>query len=391
MQRANQRKIQMKRITKIIIPLVILLAGFGIMKLLLSLREAPDRKSHEIKPKIVSVEEIRLESINTEIIAYGRVQSVQPIELYSEVSGVLMAGDYPFRPAQRFKKGDLILKVDDRQAILELNSKKSELLTALAVFTSEIKSNFPDEYKLWQDYFDGCGFDRKLSQLPETSDSRIKLFLSRFNVYKLYFSARDLEIKLEKHFFYAPFDGSIISTNLRAGSTVRPGTLIGEIIDIGRLEIEARVAAEDIQWIDKRKPVEITSTEFSGKWPGTIKRIGSAIDDRTQTVQVFISIDSNTELPAIDGLFLEANIQGKAIDRAVKIPKKAVYNTEFVYLIDNGKFEYKKIFIARNGINSVIVNGGLHDGDTLVVDVLQGVAQGDAAKARAVSFGEESE
>lgn len=375
----------MSKVTKIIIPIIILLGGFGLMLLLLGMRGNSPRKPAAPRPKIVSAELVKLQDLPTEITAYGRIRSAQPIEIYSEVSGVLMSGDIPYQPAQSFKKDDLIFKIDDRQAILDLNSKKSELLNALAIFISEIKSNFPEDFKIWQDYFDNCGFNSQLAPLPEAADSRIKLFLSRFNVYNLYFAARDLEIQLEKHYYYAPFRGSVVSTNLRVGSTVRPGSLIGKIINLEDVEVEAQVAVEELPWIDSSKPVEFASSEFSGKWSGWIKRIGSSVDDRTQTVNIFMSIKSNSRLPLIDGKFLEAKIGGKIVEDAFSIPRSAVYGENIVYKVKNGVFENAAISIAKNEPGSIIADGGLSDGDTLVVDVLQGVSPGMAAQARIVS------
>ena len=142
----------------------------------------------------------------------------------------------PFRPAQSFSRGDLLLKADDRQVKLDISSRKSEFLTALAVALAEIKSDTPDEYKAWRDYFDAIEFDEKLAEMPATDDPRIKLLLSRLNVYKLYYDIRDLEITLEKHHFYAPFDGSIISADMREGTTARGGSHLGRIINLEELE-----------------------------------------------------------------------------------------------------------------------------------------------------------
>ena len=159
-------------------------------------------------------------------------------------------------------------------------------MTALATVLPEIKVDFPEEYDTWQNYFDQVEFNQKLTPLPEAANQKIKLYLSRFNVYKLYFQVRNLEILLNKHFFVAPFTGSIVSADLRIGSTARPGTKLGEIINLDNLEVETPIAAEDIQWIDQETRVKFTSSEMSGEWTGKIKRIGKSIDEVTQTLPV---------------------------------------------------------------------------------------------------------
>lgn len=375
----------MKRSMKIILPIGIVLVGFLAMMFFLNMKTDPPRRDAQQQPKVVDTKIVKLETLPTRITAFGRVTSAQPVNLYSEVQGKLESGVVTFRPAQSFKKGDLLVKIDDRQARLQLNSAKSDLLTALAMVLPEIKVDFPDEFQKWQDYFDNCEFENSLQSLPEIGNPKIKLFLSRFNVFKLYFSARDLEIRVEKHYFYAPFDGSIVSADLRVGSTARNGSLLGEIISLESLEIKLPVPAADISWIDDRAPVTLTSAEIERSWNGKIVRIGSNIDDRTQTVQVYVAVDGGDNIDLLSGGFLEADIPGRSIDNAFALPPKAIYNDRYVYVIVDGKLEARDIVILRREANRVLIDGGVENGDVLVVEIMQGVAPGMPARSKAVT------
>ncbi|MFN2128300.1 MAG: efflux RND transporter periplasmic adaptor subunit [Anaerolineales bacterium] len=366
----------------IVWPIGILVIGFILMQVLLSLRSEPPRRIPQARAKIVKADVVQLNPVASSIIAFGRLTTAQPVVLYSEVNGVLMPGDVTFQPAQSFQKGDLLLKVDDRQARLELNSAKSDLLTALAIVLPEIKVDFPEEYQIWQAYFDKFTFDNKLETLPETKNQKIKLYLSRFNVFKLYFQVRNLEILLNKHYFYAPFSGSIVSADLRVGSTARGGTRLGELINLENLEVEVPVPSPDIRWIDRDRPVLFTSTEIEGEWKGRIKRIGKTIDQRTQSLQVFMTVNKNGEEGLYNGVFLRAEIPGLVIPNSFVIPRKALYNEKYVYLIKLVRLDYREVEIARKEADSIILTGGIQNGDTLVTDVLQGVAPGMPASVR---------
>lgn len=352
------------------------------MKILLSFRDEQPKRPHIPRSKLVEAGIIQLGNVFPTITAYGRLTSTQPVKLYSEVSGTLLKGNIPFLPGQSFRKGDLLIKIDDRQIKLDLNSTKSDFLSALAAVLPEIKVDFPGEFSIWQSYFNSCSFDKKLPPLPEASNQQIKLFLTRFNVYKLYFTASNLEILLEKHSFHAPFDGTIVSTDLRVGSNARTGTSLGEIINLEDMEVEVPVPAEDIEWIDYEEPVLFTSTELSGTWHGRIKRIGRSIDAQTQSIPVFLTVDRTESVRLFDGLFLKAQIPCKAIENAVSIPRKSVYEGRYVYLIVDGKLDYREITITRKEEDSFITTAGLVTGDTLVIETLQGVSPGMLAKAR---------
>jgi multidrug efflux pump subunit AcrA (membrane-fusion protein) len=364
----------------IIIPIAILLGGFIIMQFLMSFREDLPSAAKKIQAKIVEVQLVELTEVTSHITGYGRVTSAQPVILISEVNGNLVPGTVPFRPAQDFKKGDILIKVDDRQIRLDINSAKSDLLNALSTVLPEIKVDFPEDYDRWQDYFNTISYDKKLALMPDTQNQKIKLFLSRFNVYKLYFQIRNLEIQLEKHFFVASFNGSIISTELHAGSTARVGTRLGEIINLDDLEIEVPLPIQDIEWIDRDKPVKFSSADMSGTWYGRVIRIGKNIDTRTQTVQVFMNIKNSKNSGLFNGVFLKTVIPGRKIEHAMTIPRKLIYEDHYVYLVNNGQLVYRKVDIARRELDSVILNGGLAINDTLVTEVLQGVADGMLAE-----------
>ena len=367
---------------QIIIPASILIAGILLMVFFLNFKSEPQKRERVIRPKTVQAKIVELENIHSEITAYGRLASSQPGLLYSEVAGILEKGSISFQSASSFKKGDLLIKVDDRQIKFDLNSTKSDFLNALATVLPEIKVDFPDEFEKFQNYFNSCDFESKLKPLPKTNNQKIKFFLTRFNVYKLYYSVKNLEIRLEKHYFYAPFAGSIISADLHAGSSVRSGSKIGEIINLEQLEVEIPVATQDIQWIKHNKHVILSSSEIDGQWLGKIKRIGKSIDEKTQTVQVFVSVENKNRDYLINGVFLKASIPANIIENAVSVPSRAIYNENYVYLVKNKKLEYRKVDVVRRQSENVIVTGNLQNGDTLVTDLLQGVASGMPATAR---------
>jgi membrane fusion protein (multidrug efflux system) len=177
---------------------------------------------------------------------------------------------------------------------------------------------------------------------------------------------------------------------LRVGSTARSGSLLGKIISLENLEVEAPVPAQDIPWIDYAEPVILTSSEMPGRWTGRIVRVGSDIDIRTQTAQVFIAVDDSRNGPALNGVFLHAEIPGRPVANAVSIPRKALYDQRYAYVIQDGKLAQREIDIARVETDRVIAGGGIAEGDTLVVEPLQGVAAGMPAQPREIAQVERS-
>lgn len=369
-----------KKLIGLLVALGIVAFGFAAMSLLSARRKEPPKMEPELREVVVSVEPVVLGAVAAEIVAYGRLKSAQPVVIISEVNGTLEKGDVSFRPGQRFLRNQLLIKVDTRQIDLEIKTAKSELLKALATVLPEIRVDFPNEYAVWQNYFNRCSFDRPVPRLPEAANNNIKLYLSRFNVYNIYFSIRDLEIMHEKHFMRAPFDGAITATDMRPGSNVRSGTRIGEIINLEELEMVVPLTVGDVQWIDTDQPVLLTSAELMGEWQGHIRRIGKTIDQQTQTVQAYILVDDADQL--YDGIFLKAAIPGRTIESAVSFPRRALYRQKYVYLIEDGVLALRAVDVVRSETDTIIVAGGLADGDMLVTDVLQGVSPGMPARVK---------
>jgi multidrug efflux pump subunit AcrA (membrane-fusion protein) len=378
-----------KKLRQFIIPVVVLALGAALMFAFLDMREETPKRAHQPRVRIVDACEVRPGPVAAQIDAYGTVSSAQPLELFSEVAGTILSGDLPFQPGQSFVKGDVLLRLDDRQVQLSRQSAISDLLSALATVLPELKTDFPQEFETFQIYFESVSFDKPLPPLPQAEKQRIKLFLSRFNVYRLYFAARNLEIEIEKYELRAPFGGSIVATALRPGSSARNGSLLGAIINLEDLEVEIPVPASDVMWIELDQPVGFVSAEFKGEWRGRISRVGSSINLRTQTVPVYVELEDRPAGALFEGLFFEALLPGKIIENALEIPRRAIYNERFVYVVNEGRLEYREVTVARKQKTSVIVNGGLNVGDTLVLEPLQGVAPGMPAEPRIVTLSEQ--
>ena len=115
--------------------------------------------------------------------------------------------------------------------------------------------------------------------------------------------------------------------------------------------------------------------------------MGSRIDERTQSVPIYIALSGQPKGALFDGIFLESELPGRTVENAIEIPRRAIYDERFVYVINAGKFEYREVDVTREQKFSVIVDGGLQNGDTLVLEPLQGVLPGMPAKPRMVPHG----
>jgi len=158
--------------------------------------------------------------------------------------------------------------------------------------------------------------------------------------------------------------------------------VLGQIINLEQLEVELQLPVDDFNWIDDSQIVRLTSSGIAGEWFGIINRIGDNVNTQTQTIPCYIKIESGPIENLVNGILLQAELNGSVIENAVAVPREAVYSGNSVYLIKAGKLKQRTVNIAREEPEYIIVNDGLEIGDTLVVEVLQGVSSGMMAAPR---------
>lgn len=374
---------RIKSVKSLFIPLLILLAGAFAMNMLSDMRKDVPARPVTAKTRVVNVTAVDREIISARITGWGRLNSARPLVLLSEAEGTLLAGNVPFQQGQDFAEGELILRVDDRQQRLDLSRSKVDFINAMATMMPDIQQQHPREWTSWNAYFEQLRVDRPVPTMPAAKVDRIKRLLARYNVYQLYYTMRSEEIALEKYRISAPFKGTILSADMRMGANVRSGTRLGEILSLEQLDLEVQLPASDLPWLNREGPVMIRSSQFPGQWQGRIDRIGSTVDQDTQTVTVYVRLDEGeAPFPLLAGLLFEADLAGIPIADASSVATQNLYRDDTVFLLVDGTLEQRKVGVARREIDRVIVTEGLEQGELLVTDLLEGVATGMKAISR---------
>lgn len=368
---------RVKNVKTLIAPIVIVLLGVVAMNKLTGMRQEVAATPAEIQARVVNTSSVTLSAIEARIVAWGRLSSAQPLVLLSEAEGALMSGDIAFQQGQSFERGQLLLRVDDRQKRLELSRNKSDFINAMAAVLPDIQQQYPQQWSQWNSYFKQLQVDKPLPKLPAVNVERIKRLLARNNAYQLYYAVRIQEIALAKYQIRAPFDGTILSVEMHAGANVRPGTRLGEILNLEQLDLVVQLPASELSWLDQQGEVTVTSSQFDGVWHGRIDRIGRNVDNTTQTTAVYVRLlPGESPLPIMAGLLFEAQLPGKIIADAAAVPLRNLYQGDRVYVLSAGKLELRPVTVARREAEQAIVSAGLAPADELISDLLEGVAPG---------------
>lgn len=357
--------------------LTIVLSAFGIIvasailaSFFASLKEAPEIKKPPTSKKVVLTNKIEYSQLNTQIVTYGRVATAQSLDLLSEVSGRMFQGSVRLKEGQSFKKGTLLFYIDDEEASLNLKSQKSNFLRDLANILPDLKVDFDSNFDAWQSYFNGLDIDKKFEDLPKTKSDKEKTFLATKGIYSTYYSIKSAEVRLQKHRYYAPFDGSIMQVNLQSGSFVNAGANIAKVIRAGVHELKVAVETKDIPWILQNSEVQIYSEETQQSWKGEVSRISDFVNQNTQSVDVFIAIQPNGQR-IYDGQFFQAAIPSRTVTNGMIMPRNAIYNGDEVFVVQDSLLKVKRVNVIRLSDEDAIFNG-LEEGEDLVIEPLVG-------------------
>lgn len=359
-----------RKLIIILVPIGILVLSMVLAKSFADQKEDPEDKTPIAVKKTVQTKKVNYQTIQTDVVSYGRVQTAQTLDLLSEVSGRMYQGKVRLKEGERFKKGDLLFYIDDREPVLNLKSQKSNFLRDLAGILPDLKIDFTDNFDVWNSYFTTLDIDKKFGPLPETKSEKEKIFLATKGIYSTYYTIKSAEARLDKHRYYAPFDGSIMTVSLQSGSFINPGVSIGTVMRRGVHELKVAVETKDIPWIKQNSPVKIYSDEMDQYWEGQVTRISDFVNQNTQSVDVFIAIQSSGQ-KIYDGQFFQAAIPARTVTDGMIMPRNSIYNGNEVFVVEDTLLKVKKINVIRLVDEEAIISG-LGRGEDLVVEPIIG-------------------
>lgn len=337
--------------------ILIILFAFFSMKFLSGFKKDPKKAPGKEILRSVKAVPIKYGKAKGEIISSGRVASKSEVAISAEVSGQILSGSVPFKVGQKFRKGDLLIKIYDKEAALQLKSNKSKFLNSLAGILPDLKVDFSDNYKNWYNFFENINIEKDLPELPKINSTKEKVFLASRNLLSAYYDIKSLESKFKKYSIYAPFTGVITSVNVEVGGIAGMNMRLGTIINTLQYELEVPLKVENAKWVKKGDKVVIKNNSETETWKGRVLRKSGNLNVQTQSLSLFIEIYNNQKTPIYKGEYLKAYFNSLQISDVMEIPRNAVFNTNEVFVVENDLLTKEKVNVVKINENSVFFNG----------------------------------
>ena len=378
----------MKRRTKIIIIVVVLLAIAGIT--VASIRS----KGKEGTP--VTFGKVERTDLTSKVSANGRIDAQRKVDLSANVMGQIV--NLAVREGDVVKKGDFLLQIDQKQLAASAQGAEASMRAlfsdrdAARASLAEAQLNFTRAQS---------NFNEKIIPQAELDRARSTLDSARASV-----SAIDQRIQqsranlaaardtLSKTTMTAPMGGIITALPVEEGEVAvigtmnNPGTKLLTIADMSVVEAVMEVDETDIPNVKVGQPATVTIDAYPNKsFSGVVTEVGSSpmsgtgLSAGTEAINFEVKIQLDQPPAGVrPGFSASADIVTGTRPKALAIPIQALVvrekpgaapgktpqEEEGVYLHQDGKVKFAPVTTGLAGESSIEIVKGLSEGQEIV-------------------------
>ena len=331
----------------------------------------PPRKKAENKTKDVYIKKVVNGKYQVQIPSEGILQAYKRIRITSRVQGLMRAINPLFKPGQEYQSGQIIVKIEPAEFLANVISQRATLFNLITSILPDLNLDFPESYKIWNDYLKKFDLQKGVPQLPKMND-KVKLFVSGRGVISSYYSLLNLEKILSFYTIRAPFSGVLVNANVTEGSLIRPGQELGEFISPGDYELMVALPKSYLSNIEKGAKVKVKSIDTGQDFFGIVSRINSKVNTQTQSVEVFIRIKDKR---LKEGMYMQAYIDAITFDNVFAIDRGLINGSQELFIVKDNKLTLQKVNPIHYTETLAIIEG-LLDGQQIIAQPMIGAYSG---------------
>lgn len=379
-----------KKLIKIMIPILIVIVSFIVMRVLIFARPAPRKEVREDLGALVEVMTVKKIDHRIRIAATGTVQAGREIAITPQVDGRLSYIAPQFVAGGFFSKGDILFRIERIDYELAVERAKAALAQAELELARE-ESNARIARQEWELLGTNGNDDPNPLVLYEPQLRR-----AQANIASARAALRQAEIDLQRTSIRAPFNCRVRTETVDIGQYVRAGVGVGTIAGTDRAEIVVPLSLEDLRRLkiprqgDRKQGSDATVKISSGKrvftWKGYITRSLGEVDVQGRMTRVVVAVDDPYHLktkrrngkPDLEvGLFVDVVLRGEMLPNVIPLPRKALRENETVWIEgDRNTLHIRPVTVEWREKDTVLVKNGLNEGDGVVLTRVPGAAEG---------------
>lgn len=402
----------MRRLAKLLLPIVVLAAGVAVFKGLQATR--PEQPPAEVRERVwrVEVKPAEPRTLSPELLLYGRVET--PDLLKAAASAQARVAQVRVREGERVARGDLLVRLDERDLLPRLRQAQAQAEELAAQVTSEENRYETDrlalaeEQKLLAIARDGVERAQRLKTQRVASDSDLDAAEEALARQALAVSAREMsiadhparlaalqarlasarariaeiELELERATVTAPYDGIVAAVEVTPGDQVKRDQVLVRIYALESLEVRARIPApfqEEIRAALAAQGQLPAVAELGGE-EVPLRLVRLAGEAQPSGVGGLFRVAGNPE-PLRLGQMVSLRLQRPAQEDAVAVPFEAVYGGDRLYKVVDGRLHGVSVEtlggVVREGVERLLVRSPeLAAGERIVVTHMPNAIEG---------------
>ncbi len=424
----RSRQSTVLELVRYVVPVLIILLGFGIFFLLLALRARPEiSDDNDDETTVVESVAVKVHKKGVKIEASGLVVPYREIEIPAEVAGRIVKKEAACRPGRYVEKGAALLEIEKEDyeiardeaagALLELRSEKqnSEALLKIAKKTFDVeKRDYQRETGL-RGVVSRADLDQAERELLAAENSVVmlenQLALNTAKEKRLDAALRKANLDVLRSNVTSPISGVIVSEMVEQDMFVQRGTTLLAIEDTSKVEIKCSLKKEELQWLwmtpklESAEPKNLAALAYEipqaratvyfdlagtrYEWSGHLDRYdGIGLDTQTRTIPCRVVVDDprsvkksgddgggiSTGPPALlRGMYVTIEVQAAPNIPLWVVPKDAVRPGKILWLVRDGKLAKQSVRIVQTLEDGVAIHAAgakLSTADRVVVSPL---------------------
>ncbi len=389
----------MKKLLKIVAPIIVLVVSIGVVQALSAAKPAPEKKEDSHRLVSLYVDEVTSDEVTISVMTQGEVRPKTEIDLIPQVSGRIVGISASFAEGAEFGPGETLIKIDDTNYKLAVIRAEARVAEATVGVQRELANA-----KIKEDHW----LDKRTSgeptpyalNKPQVLEAESKLLAAEADLKEARLNVARTEINV-------PFLGRVREKNVGIGQYVSAGTKLGRVFSTGIVEV--RLPLTDSQLAELNLPMGFTADEFNAPvvqfsahvgskeyfWTGRIVRTHASVDQQTRMIYAVAEVEDPYGLgadhgaPMAVGMFVHAEIAGVNSQPAMVLPRLALRSADKVYVInDQNRLEIRTVEIISTSEETVLVSTGVEVGDKVVTSTIPAAV--DGMEVRAISRKQQS-
>lgn len=350
------------------------------------------------------------ENLTITSTAVGSIIPWREVSVPSEVEGVVK--EVLFEKGDRVRQGQVLLRLDDRELRLALRDAEARLRRSEANFkkmkhltrTQELKvarrneelrraeleeaiSRYERARRLFSEKVISRSEYERAEREMKVARAALRMATEERKLAEEGARQEDIEAaaatleqeraalslakkKLADATIRSPIEGYAVEREVEEGELVRRGTVVAELVELGRVKVRADVSESEVVRLRLGAKLRVTVDALPGRsFKGSVSYVGAVADETTRTFPLELSL-TNEEGLLRAGMVARVVIPLERLSGVILIPQTALVErggSQGVFVVKESRAEFRPLRLGRRLDARVQVLSGLNPGERYII------------------------